>query len=238
MAGGVKGGANGRRAAERMEPGSRPGGRWPRHGCRDRAPRLLRHHGGALPAEPTAKSRGLLHEERTYPNLVGPLGAEPTVWAECVFVDPVADLAVLGTPDGQELFAQAADYEALTEAARPLSIGSLTYVRKRVALSKVRRPILGPPRAESDAWLLSLGGQWFSCRVRSAGRTLWIEEPEQPIQPGMSGSPIVAPDGAAIGVVSIGAGPNPELAADLPAWILRITGAAVRPFRDRGTVRQ
>ena len=27
-------------------------------------------------------------EERTYPGLLGPLGGEPTVWAECLFVDP------------------------------------------------------------------------------------------------------------------------------------------------------
>jgi hypothetical protein len=25
------------------------------------------------------------------------------VWAECLFVDPIADLAVLGAPDSQEL---------------------------------------------------------------------------------------------------------------------------------------
>src|SRR5438876_7822759 len=37
--------------------------------------------------------------ERTYPNLVGPLGARPTIFAECLFVDPVADLAVLCGPD-------------------------------------------------------------------------------------------------------------------------------------------
>jgi hypothetical protein len=41
--------------------------------------------------------------ERTYKALLGPLGQEPTVWAECVFVDPIGDIAVLGAPDGQEL---------------------------------------------------------------------------------------------------------------------------------------
>ena len=28
-------------------------------------------------------------EERTYSDLLGPLGAEPAVWAECLFVDPI-----------------------------------------------------------------------------------------------------------------------------------------------------
>jgi hypothetical protein len=34
-------------------------------------------------------------EQRTR-KLLGPLDAEPTVWAECLFVDLIADLAVLG----------------------------------------------------------------------------------------------------------------------------------------------
>src|SRR6266850_1656361 len=42
-------------------------------------------------------------EELTYRRLLGPLGTEPTVWAHILFVDPVADIAVLGAPDGQVL---------------------------------------------------------------------------------------------------------------------------------------
>ena len=30
-------------------------------------------------------------EQRTYKTLLGPLGADATVWAECLFVDPIAD---------------------------------------------------------------------------------------------------------------------------------------------------
>jgi len=38
--------------------------------------------------------------DRTYKRLLGTLDAkELTVWAECLFVDPIADLAVLGVPD-------------------------------------------------------------------------------------------------------------------------------------------
>ena len=32
--------------------------------------------------------------EKTYRNLLGALGAEPSVWCECRFVNPVADIAV------------------------------------------------------------------------------------------------------------------------------------------------
>ena len=55
-------------------------------------------------------------EERTYPNLLGLLGkTESMVWAECLFGDPVADIAILSTPDRQELYDQAAAYDELTE---------------------------------------------------------------------------------------------------------------------------
>ena len=40
------------------------------------------------------------------PNLIGPLGSEPVIWTECVFVETVANLAILGEPDGQELSEQ------------------------------------------------------------------------------------------------------------------------------------
>src|SRR5688572_22382495 len=45
---------------------------------------------------------GSYGEERTYPDLLGPLDGEPSVWAELVFADPIADLAVLGPPDPEE----------------------------------------------------------------------------------------------------------------------------------------
>jgi hypothetical protein len=38
-------------------------------------------------------------EERTYRALLGPLGQERAVWAGCLFVDLVADIAVLGAPE-------------------------------------------------------------------------------------------------------------------------------------------
>src|SRR5258706_6947302 len=41
--------------------------------------------------------------ERTYRDLLAPLGGEPKVWAECLFVDPIADIALLGPPNDQEL---------------------------------------------------------------------------------------------------------------------------------------
>jgi hypothetical protein len=50
-----------------------------------------------LPHFPPCCGASHLHE-RTYEGLLGQLGAEPKVWAECRFADPIADVAVLGSP--------------------------------------------------------------------------------------------------------------------------------------------
>src|SRR5262245_25074185 len=60
--------------------------------------------------------------ERTYKTLLGPLGGDATVWTECLFVDPVADLAVLGAPDNQALSEEYFRYEELVAAAVPIRI--------------------------------------------------------------------------------------------------------------------
>src|SRR5829696_1886489 len=52
-------------------------------------------------------------EERTYKSLLGRIGEATTIWAECLFADPVADIAVLGPPDTQVLSDHADAYEEL-----------------------------------------------------------------------------------------------------------------------------
>jgi len=67
-------------------------------------------------------------------------------------------------------------------------------------------------------------------RVKSP---LWISNTAQPIVGGMSGSPVISHDGAAIGIVAVGTSsgfqdrcedqygsPNPMLVRDLPGWLL------------------
>ena len=76
-----------------------------------------------LPFLPPAHPFSYL-EDRTYQALLGPLGANPTVWAQCLFADPVADIAMLGSPDEQELSEQANAFEELISAAKPLLIGN------------------------------------------------------------------------------------------------------------------
>lgn len=86
--------------------------------------------GIACPNLPPSHAGSYL-EERTFPKLIGPLGGKPSVWAECAFVDPVADLAALVPPDSQALGEEAQDFESLMETVQPLPMGALTFVRER-----------------------------------------------------------------------------------------------------------
>lgn len=164
-------------------------------------------------------------EERTYPSLLGPLGSTPTVWAECLFVNPIADIAVLGSPDYQDLSEESDAYEAFVDQASTLAIADCA--------------------PNQQAWLLSRKGQWFACCVkRQPTGLLWIENAAQNIVGGMSGSPILAEDGSAIGVLctsnhngneksSREGGPQPCLTRDLPGWALRQISRSRKPRSGR-----
>ena len=90
-----------------------------------------------------------LHE-KTYPKLLGALDAEPSVWCECRFVNPVADIAVLGGPDGQELYEKARVYDTLVDSVKPLVIADA-------------------PQAEVHTYAMSLDGERRCCRPRMIG---------------------------------------------------------------------
>ena len=160
-----------------------------------------------LPSVPPAgPSFGL--EARTYGPLLARRGEEPRAWAVCRFIGPIADIAVLGSPDNP----YADDYKALMGTAKALSFGDA-----------VRHPV----NFWAPARLLSLDGRrWFSCTVRHFGGPLWITHAAEGIRSEISGSPIVREIGTAIGVVCIAAapwegGPNPRLTHNLPGWLLR-----------------
>ncbi|MGA3001753.1 MAG: serine protease [Acetobacteraceae bacterium] len=155
-----------------------------------------------LPALP---SFGL--EARTYGPLLACRGEEPRAWAVCRFVDPITDIAVLGSPDNPH----ADDYRALMATATALSFGD---------------PVRHTVNFWAPARLLSLDGRWFSCTIRHFGGPLWITHSAERVHGGMSGSPIVSASGMAIGVVCTitsprEGGPNARLPDNLPGWLLR-----------------
>ena len=78
--------------------------------------RLVITSAHCLPLLPPAQSF-FGPKERTYGPLLARLEDEPRAWAVCRFVDPIADIAVLGSPDNP----RADEYKALTATA--LSIG-------------------------------------------------------------------------------------------------------------------
>ncbi len=107
-----------------------------------------------LPSLPSAlASFGLA--ARTYGPLLARRGEEPRTWAACRFVDPIADIAVLGSPDNPH----ADDYNALMATATALTFGD-----------SVRHPV----NFWLPARLLSLDDRWFSCTIRHYGGPLWI----------------------------------------------------------------
>jgi hypothetical protein len=144
-------------------------------------------------------------QEKTYRNLLGPLGkAEPTVWAECLFFDPIADIAVLGSPDNQELDAQAEAYAELTESVTPFAIADGPKMgTERIAALSAKFPANDiPTPGLGTAMVLSLDGKWLERPVVRHRHFLSIDDPDGDIKGGMSGSPILSPSDYAIGVVS------------------------------------
>ena len=63
------------------------------------------------------------HYDQVYPNLLGVLGEEPSVCRRLLFADPIADIAVLGSPDEREMYEQASAYDELVEALKAIPIG-------------------------------------------------------------------------------------------------------------------
>lgn len=123
-------------------------------------------------------------------------------------MDPIADIAVLGSPGSQDLSEQADAYEALTKEVACIEIDSL------------------PPGERGRAYVLSLENIWVRRSVTNHGRGLSIEDDTgaSGIESGMSGSPIVVGQ-KAVGVCCTGSGYNAYLTASLPgAGSLEVRG--------------
>jgi hypothetical protein len=153
-----------------------------------------------LPFIPPPHPARYLNEE-TYQKLLGPLEGEPTVWAMCLFVDPIADIAVLCQPDNQALSDEADAYDHFVDGLEPFTVADAPAQGLERAMSgDFQIEHLAPGRGV--ARVLSLDGRWLDGKVQRRGGLLAFE-PEDFFVGGMSGSPILDANGAAIGVVSV-----------------------------------
>ena len=157
-------------------------------------------------------------DEQTYSSLIGPLGADPSVTAMCVFADPVADIAVIGPPASQELGAKHNQYEAFLKILPPFDVAA-PPPRLRLRTFADDLPHFIPNEVPFPARLLSLEGAWVDCNALHLGGPLVIQ-PEELAVAGMSGSPLISTTGAALGVVSTGNCAS-CLTNGLPGWLLR-----------------
>lgn len=127
--------------------------------------------------------------ECTYQALLGPLGQELTASAECVFTDPIGDIAVLGCPD-PEAFGTEADAHFIDREA--LRIGDIALTLDP-----------GDP-VRTDLWLLGLDGGWIQCAGMTLGKGIWTTAPSKGPYGGLSGSPLLTRDGRAVGIFVAG----------------------------------
>jgi hypothetical protein len=152
-------------------------------------------------------------EERTFV-VLGPLGAEPNIAAECLFVDLVADVAVLGPDNQSDRFSEHAErYSAFVDDCATVTLGTIS--------------------GECPAFLLTRAMHWESCRVRAnlhgPATNLVLLDATDGTAPGCSGSPIIIENGSFVGLVSVGsldtkygAHGQPWLARVLPAWLVEL----------------
>lgn len=172
------------------------------------------------------------YQETTYPNLIAPLGQEPSVWAECLFFDPVSDLAILGEPDNQEFGEENDAYARLVDGRKPF--------------------VVAVPETD-EGHMLALDGVSWQPTPLKVHETIWgTSLSTGAVLAGQSGSPIVDAKGRAVALVSIGAehpalssgsrtatgGPQPILKFQLPSWVLktvRVTGTKKAPTHRKWT---
>ncbi len=169
--------------------------------------------GHCLPNLPIAFADSSL-SDRNYDNLLGSLDeAKPNIWVECLFVDPIADIAVLGCPDCQVYCDQADAYDDFVDERPFLRIGE---------------PRNGP------GWMLSLANRWVPIRLKVHKSTYGVRLEIDATDASQSGSPILRRDGRAVGLIAIGQETTddetgkkinqrtggPILVRNLPMWFL------------------
>jgi hypothetical protein len=124
-------------------------------------------------------------EERTYTNLVSAIGDNKKITVECLFADPVGDIAILGEPDGESLYDECDRYREFAEAISPIKI------------RKSRKANSG-----EKVWVLDLAGKLLPATVTEVLPRKFLLSGVT-FDGGMSGSPVLSDDGFAVGLAAI-----------------------------------
>jgi hypothetical protein len=160
---------------------------------------------------------GSSEAELAHPRLLSAIDEEPWATGCCSFVDPVADLAVLGGTQDDETFGGAAEY------VRPLRVARI-----------------GPANTEMPVRLFGLDGKWIEATAHAHGAAfsltgLGTDNFRHSRLAGLSGSPILDVRGRAVAVFVISSnrephGPQPALEWSLPAGLWRELYGRRRPL--------
>jgi hypothetical protein len=157
-----------------------------------------------IPERPSAHLARYLHEY-TF-RLLGPLFGRVTVFAEVLFYDPIADVAVLSQPDAQVLFEQADAFDELLAHCKPIAVAANS-----------------PPNGAGFVFDLKGKLQPVTYEVHPSGITVRVEG--YPFLGGMSGSPILDDQHRVVALCSVGdlGGsdnfPSPRLAVAIPSRV-------------------
>jgi hypothetical protein len=132
-------------------------------------------------------------------------------------VEPVADIAVLGSLDGQVFFEETEQFESFCEDTKPVRL--------------CRQ--LPEPGNPFPVYILDNDGEWVRGKARIARKDaarIWVDA-EQPIKGGASGGPIVNERGQLVAIVSVFSEPygrakvcdglQPLCLRALPVWALK-----------------
>jgi len=133
-----------------------------------------------------------------------------------LYVEPISDLAVLGTLDEQTFFKDATDFENFCDNTKPIKISQIEIpINEKIPIHIY---------THKETWIHGTGEIYSE--VNSPH--LWLET-EKPIEGGTSGSPIVDDIGNIVGIVSNTSnvkddrpsdGRNPRPLWNLPMWII------------------
>jgi hypothetical protein len=165
-------------------------------------------------------------------NALGPLGQKPSVWAQCIFMDPIVDLAVLASPGACDFDARRKEegYDALVNSTVPLPVQTIFKFWHPNEDEPELIPAWIPlPTDKVIACVIEDYGHLFDWRCAPLGAdvTGFLRDPSRRdmfptgIQQ-LDGSPVVTDDGSVLAVFIGGSySVATRLSRHLPAWLLR-----------------